>query len=166
MLTYIQSREIKDYSILLDGLYTDFGDHFCHTILCWCKLMEKQQQTQDPSFWEVWIVKQNNKTIAICGLYSLDNNIDTLWLGWFGIIPEFRHQKLGNEVIEYLKETAKNIGAIRIMSYVDSNGKPLTFYKRNGFTVIGTVGEYIKENNLDLSNFEKEEDYIIKYSIL
>ena len=70
-----ESREIKDYSILLDGLYTDFGDHFCHSILCWCKLMEKQQQTQDPSFWEVWIVKQNNKTIAICGLYSLDNNI-------------------------------------------------------------------------------------------
>ena len=167
MLTYIQSREIKDYTILLDNLYEDFGSHMCHTILCWCKLMKVGQQPKDSyhTIWEVWIIKQDDNTIGICGLYSLNKNVEELWLGWFGIIPEFRFQKLGNEVIDYLKETAINMGATKLMSYVGSEGKPLTFYQRNGFEITGTVGEYIKENNMDLSNFESEDDYVIKYNL-
>lgn len=166
MLTYIQSREITDYTILLNNLYEDFHDHFCHTILCWCELMKKGQQPEESYLWEVWIIKQDDKTIGICGLYSIDkDSVENLWLGWFGIIPDFRFQKLGNVVIDFLKEKAKEIGATNIMSYVGSDGKPLTFYKRNGFEVIGTVGEYIKEHNLDLSNFEVEEDYVIKIDL-
>ena len=91
--------------------------------------------------------------------------LDTLWLGWFGIIPEYRFQKLGNNVIDFLKEKAREIGATKIMSYVGSEGKPLTFYKRNGFEITGTVGEYIKEHNMDLSNFEADEDYVIKINL-
>lgn len=127
--------------------------------------MEIEQAPNKSRFWEVWIIKQNNNTIGICGLYSLNNKVDTLWLGWLGILPALRNQKLGCYVLDFLKETAIKIGATKIMSYVDSNGKPLPFYIRNKFKVIGTVGDYIKENNMDISDFENEKDYIIECNL-
>lgn len=163
-MKFIQTKDIKEYATLLDGLYPDFGNHFCHTILCWCDIMESGKETGE--YWQVWIVKHESQTIGICGLYSLDNNIDTLWLGWLGIVPELRNKKLGVDVIEFLKSTAISIGSTTLMSYIDEDGKPLNFYKRAGFDVICTVGEYIKEHNIDLSSFEDENDYVIKYSLL
>ena len=163
MITYIQSKNISDYTILLDGLYSDFGSHLCHTILCWCGLMKSSKSFYQ--FWQVWIVKQDDKTIGICGLYSLDDKVDTLWLGWFGILPELRNQRLGENVINYLKDTSIEVGASKLMSYVDQDGKPLPFYQRNGFIVKCRVGEYVKEHNLDISEFEDENDYIIEYTL-
>jgi len=160
MITYTQSRNIEDYSVLLDGLYPDFGNPFCHTILVWCDVMKTGKTPEE--FWQVWLVKDEGRIIGICGLYSLDENIDTLWLGWFGIIPELRNKKLGCFVIDFLKETARSVGATKLMSYVGSEGKPLTFYNRNGFTTEGSVKDYRKlfiHRNID---FETEEDFIIE----
>lgn len=166
-----QSKNISDYSILLDGLYSDFGNHFCHTILCWCGIMEKgeQPQTSSGNFWQVWIAIHNGATVAICGLYSLlpyTYTGETLWLGWFGVLPELRNQNIGSDILNWLKEKAKNNGAKRIMSYVSSDGKPLMFYARHGFKKIGLVGDYVKLNQLSMSDFESEKDFIIELEML
>jgi len=159
-MEFIQSKSIQDYSVVLDGLYPDFGSHFCHTILKWCEVMAGTKESFQ--FWEVWLIRQDNNTIGICGLYSLDDKIDTLWLGWFGIIPEFRNGGLGVECINFLKDTARSVGASKIMSYVGSDGKPLSFYYRNGFIEVCRVEQYVKENNLDMEDFESGNDYIIE----
>ncbi len=162
-MEFSQSNNIWDYGEVLDKLYPDFGNPFCHTILCWCGVMEKTENKEE-CYWKLWLIKDSQqKTIGICGLYSLvPNNVETLWLGWFGIYPEYRNQNKGVLAIKWLKKTAKKLGAKVLMSYVDKNGKPLSFYERNEFKVIGNVADYIKENNLDISNFESEEDYVIK----
>lgn len=161
----IQSKNIVDYSVLLDGLYPDFGNHFCHTILCWCEIMEvgEQPKRKEGKFWEVWIVRDHLKnTLGICGLYSLSESTNELWLGWFGILPELRSSGIGAHVINQLKVKAKNIGAAALMSYVDEDGKPLNFYYRHGFGVIDKVGNYIDENNLSMDGFEDRNDFVIK----
>ncbi len=158
----IQSRNIEDYSVLLDGLYPDFGNHFCHTILCWCGLMENRKE-KDNKFWEVWIIKDHlGDTQGICGLYSLSASIDELWLGWFGVLPELRNKNIGAYIINQLKFKAKNIGAKALMSYVNEDGKPLNFYYRHGFGVIDKVGSYVDENKLSMVDFENRNDFVIK----
>lgn len=161
----IQSKNIEDFSILLDGLYPDFGNHFCHTILCWCGIMEvgEQQKRNEGHFWEVWLVKDHlGDTQAICGLYSLSKSTNELWLGWFGVLPELRNKNIGTYTINQLKFKEKNLGAKSLMSYVDEDGKPLNFYYRHGFGVINKVGSYVDENNLSMSDFEDRNDFVIK----
>ncbi len=68
--------------------------------------------------------------------------------------------------MNFLYETAKNYNCKIILSYVDKDGKPLSFYKREGFEILGTVKDYLKINTqLNISDFENEQDYIIKKTI-
>lgn len=164
-MRYIQTKNIQSYSPLLDGLYEDFGCHFYMSILRWCKLISIGQRRGDGTevFWEIWIVKKDNETIGICGLYSLaPKSTETLWLGWFGVLPKYRNNNLGGEILNWLKKEGKKRGAKTLMSYVDQDGKPLQFYKRHGFRELGRVGDYVKENNLDMQDFESKDDFVIQ----
>ncbi len=160
MIKFKQSRNIYDYSNILNGLLADFGAPFCQTVLQWCKIID-----YNPSnYWEVYIVEKDDSTIGICGLYSLDESTEELWLGLFGILPELRNQKIGKDVMKFLYAEAEKLGCKRIMSYVDQGGKPLSFYKREGFDVIGTVDKYLKDNSMrqiDGEEFESLEDFVI-----
>ena len=69
-----------------DGLADDFGLPFFHTMVVWCGLTTNTVHID--KHWEVYLVKQLDKAIGVCGLYSLDATNENLWLGWFGIIPE------------------------------------------------------------------------------
>ena len=126
----------------------------------------EQPKRKENKFWEVWIAKENDKTLAICGLYSITPfDVSTLWLGWFGVLPELRNSNIGSEILNQLKEKAKEVGATKLMSYVDEDGKPLNFYKRHGFNVIDTVGNYVKSNSITMTDFEDENDYVIQHTL-
>lgn len=164
-LSFTTSKKIKDFSPILKPLVADFGTVFYQTVLDWTKLIPSDKPIDD-LLWDVWLVKLGHKTIGICGLYTLEGATDTseLWLGWFGIIPELRNKGLGKQVMNHLYTNAKKFGCKRIFSYVDKGGAPLNFYKREGFEVLGTVGEYCKQNglsNLDGEDFEDKEDWVI-----
>ena len=114
------------------------------------------------------LIKENKKTIGICGLYSLDENSkDELWLGWFGIIKEYRSKGHGSDVLKQLEIKAKEANAHTIYSYVNKKGKPLDFYYRNGFKRVGTVKEYLEKTKFkfDKENFEDLDDHVIKKKI-
>ena len=64
----------------------------------------------------------------------------------------------------HLYTQALIFGCERIYSYVDKDGEPLSFYKREGFEVIGTVASYCKDAGIpaiDDKDFEDGEDYVI-----
>lgn len=164
-LSFVQTREIYDYSQVLKPLAEDFTSIFYQTMLIWCKIIPSDT-TKTDRLWEVWLIKLGNKPIGVCGLYTLHGATDTkeLWLGWLGIIPELRNMKLGTQVMEHLYTFARSVGCERIYSYVDKGGKPLNFYKREGFEIIGTVGEYCDKHclgNIDGDDFEDKEDFVI-----
>lgn len=164
-LSFIQSRTIETFGPILKPLADDFTAIFYHTVLVWCKIIPPDDNKVN-RYWEVWLVYLNNKPIGICGLYTLHTaeNLDELWLGWLGIIPEFRNLKLGTQIMEHLYVEAKKVGCKRIYSYVDKGGAPLNFYNREGFKVIGTVQEYLNSNNIlaiDGDDFESPDDFVI-----
>jgi ribosomal protein S18 acetylase RimI-like enzyme len=81
------------------------------------------------------------------------------------IIPKHRNYGCGKEVMQFLYEEAKKVGCKELLSYVDKEGKPLSFYKREGFEILGTVKEYLEANKMDKidkNDFEDENDYVIK----
>jgi GNAT superfamily N-acetyltransferase len=164
-LSFVQTRNIYDYSEVLKPLKEDFDYVFYSTMLCWCKIIPSDN-AQGDRLWEVWLIKLGAKQVGICGLYTL-HGVETtteLWLGWLGIVPELRNLKLGSQVMEHLYMYAKSVGCERIFSYVDKDGKPLNFYNREGFDVIGTVGEYCDKHcldNIDGGDFEDKQDFVI-----
>ncbi len=172
LLEFSQSRNIYEYGPILEPLAEDFTELFYHAVLVWCNVISDSQPNL---VWEVWLIKLNNESVGICGLYSLGNlnkeNIpvnkndikcEELWLGWLGLIPKLRNNGLGQQILEHLIINAKKIGCKRLYSYVDKNGAPLNFYKKHGFEVIGKVKEYCEKNEVDPDNFCDEQDYIIK----
>lgn len=161
-LSLVQSRNIHDYKPILQNLIDDFGFTYYHAILIWCKILDDDED--ENKYWQVYLIKWNDETVGICGLYSqYANTTDELWLGWFGIIPTKRNDKIGQHALNWMKENAKSIGCKKLMSYVDEHGKPLPFYYRNGFTNIGTVKEYLSTHTeLSIKSFENENDHIIE----
>ena len=45
--------------------------------------------------------------IGITGLYTKDDNDKTAWLGWFGVLPEYRGSGLGKKLLIQTIELAK-----------------------------------------------------------
>lgn len=176
-IDFIQSRNIYDYRPLTNSLVDDFGYGFLHTMMVWCDLID--DPFAEGQYWEVWLIRRTvrneytgryfKEVIGICGLYTLEpHNRDEMWLGWFGVVPELRNQGIGVKALDFLKEKAKSEGCKKLRSYVDKEGKPLPFYKRNGFRVTGTVREFLKENSrkkIDGDNFEDMDDHIIEHDI-
>ena len=161
MITINFSRRIEDYKPILEGLIDDFGYVYYHAILCWCQIISDKDNQN--CFWRVYLIDSDGATVGICGLYSqYPNNNDELWLGWFGILKEYRRKGIGTTVLSLLQQHAILIGAKRIMSYVDKSGEALPFYIKNGFQTIGSVKEYLsKHPNLSMDRFEDPEDFVI-----
>ena len=140
----------------------DFGYIFYSTVLEWCDVIEDLWALH---FWEFRLIKSENKAIGCCGLYSLNESTETLWLGWFGLIPEYRNKGLGVDVLKYLEQEAKKVDCKELMSYVDKEGAPLNFYKREGFEIIGTVAEFLKVNDMEFidgGDYESPDDFVIR----
>ena len=165
-LSIIQSKNINDYKPILEGLVGDFGHIYYHAILTWCGIINADWY-KDNKYWQVYLVKHDDNVVGICGLYShYENSIDELWLGWFGTIPEFRNKKIGQFALEWMIENSKSIGCSKIMSYVNTDGKPLSFYYRNGFKRICSVSEYLEiHKDLNIDEFEGMDDHVIEFKM-
>ena len=51
------------------------------------------------------------EVVALTGLYQEDGDpVDTCWLGWYGVLPEFRNRGYGKAVLEYTELLAKQFG--------------------------------------------------------
>lgn len=109
-LSFIQTRNIYDYSDILEPLRKDFDYVFYSTMLCWCKIIPSDN-AQGDKLWELWLIKLGDKQIGVCGLYTLQGVETTteLWLGWLGILPELRNQKFGTQVMKYLYDYARSV---------------------------------------------------------
>ena len=161
-VSIFQSKDIRDYKLVLEGLVDDFGYNYYHTLLCWCGIISPDK-IFDTRYWQVWLVKVDGKNVGLCGLFAhYENSVEELWLGWFGMVPKYRNKGIGEQVLTFMTDTAKGLGTKRLMSYVDVAGAPLNFYYRNGFTRLSSVKEYLDNNpKASEDDFESLEDHVI-----
>lgn len=63
--------------------------------------------------WKYFCVKDdNNRIVAVTGIYNESDKHpdDEIWLGWFGVSPEFRGKGIGREVLVWTMNLAKDLG--------------------------------------------------------
>lgn len=128
----IESRTIEDYAPVLRGL--DFEDSFPATMLRWCRLLPRNPET---NCWFVRLVQLRGQVVGVCGLYTrFDCPSDRAWLGWFGLLPEYRRSGIGSAVLERLEREARAWGCTSLWVFTgQENSAGQSFYRRAGFEV-------------------------------
>lgn len=70
-----------------------------------------------------YIIKNNNIPVGVIGLYINDEiDPDSIWLGWFGILPEFRSKGIGRKSILDIIEKAKKYNKKYFRLYTNDSG--------------------------------------------
>ena len=84
-----------------------------------------------------FLVYNGDTCIGVSGLSHVAGEVEDGFLGWFGILPEFRRQGLGSEALRLLDETARDLGyrRMRVLFNTDTGFQGAkTFLKVNGYT--------------------------------
>ncbi len=129
----MQTREIIEFIPLLKEL--EFGDKFSLSMLHWCGIGAREYPLK---FWEVYIAKVDEQTVGVIGLYQqMETNTESVWVGWFGVRPQFRRQGIGTVIINQLKQLAVNFKFKELLVFTDlDNLAAIYFYERNGFVKV------------------------------
>lgn len=160
-IAFFKSKSLKHFKPLLDGLLNDFGYDFWHYVLIWCNEVDGDPKDFG-KYWEVWLIEVQKKVVGVCGLYSnLHHDDSELWLGWLGILPQYRHMGFGGVAIDFMQMQGSKIGCKKLRAYIypDYND-PLPYYEKKGFKLINTPqnseyeGYFLIEKEIDLKHFQ------------
>lgn len=92
-----------------------------------------------------WICKdKKGDVVGITGIYSYFEYPEDAWLGWYGVLPKYRKQGYGKEILLWTIEKAKEMGFKNFRLYTDlvENNTAVELYKK-----LGMVGEpYLAED--------------------
>lgn len=86
-----------------------------------------------------WLLEVDGHNIGISGLYSLNIDPTSAWLGWFGILPEYRRAGWGSLALILFEAEALRLGYkySRIYTARNNNDVAKSFYQKN---------EYVEEH--------------------
>lgn len=96
-----------------------------------------------------YIAKYNSIPVGITGLYAHgETDNESVWLGWFGVLPEFRSRGIGKQILIDTIEKAKQYGKKYFRLYTNDNG---TSTARPLYRSVMQI--YEKYNNKDDYNY-------------
>ena len=85
------------------------------------------------------------RVAGLVGLYTeCGDNDDMIWLGWFCVDPEYRGQKIGEKLLEFAIEQAKEQGKKYLHLYTTDDPEyavARTLYRKKGFVNYKVEGE-------------------------
>ena len=97
----------------------------------------RKSLSEDRSFTEYWVCKNpDGKVIGIIGLYSDRRYTSVLWIGWFGVHPNYRRKGIGSRLLKYAEKEAKKRKAEILKVYSSSHKNELashSLYINRGF---------------------------------
>ena len=81
-----------------------------------------------------YLVNNGLENIGIWGIYTVNNNPLEAWLGWFGVLPEYRKNGYGGKIFDIFENYAKENGFETIRLYTDEvdNNKACRLYESKG----------------------------------
>lgn len=156
MIQLKNSTDIHEYRDILEGFQSSFGEKHWWSILAYCNVISGRDNT----FWTQYLIQnEENITVGVCGLFSMHpDSTEELWLGWFGILNEYRHMNYATEALFRIKEIALENGCKDLFLYTDAKTGPIDFYKKQGFAVIGTVKQFLEMRQESLSTSSEFRD--------
>ncbi|MBR5389601.1 GNAT family N-acetyltransferase [Candidatus Saccharibacteria bacterium] len=82
-----------------------------------------------------YIAYHKDEAVGITGLYYYNNDRESAWLAWFGVLPDKRRKHYGERIIAQTIEIAKQKGFNVIRLYTDaiSNATAIKLYEKLGF---------------------------------
>lgn len=84
-------------------------------------------------------VDGKEKMLGISGIYSLDKEKNTYWLGWYCVDPKHRGKGIGGKLLDFTIRKARNRGKKFLRLYTspsDDEKKALKVYESRGFKTI------------------------------
>ena len=83
-----------------------------------------------------YLVCDKDVCVGITGLYSYPANPESAWLGWFGVLQEFRRRHYGSRILSMFEEQARCAGFRYARIYTDryDNNTAIAFYTACGYT--------------------------------
>ncbi len=155
-LKVIQTRDFTNFQPLVQEL--GFEDKFEISMRQWCGLREPEPSMK---FWQVYLVKLGEEIIGVMGLYQLVNDEpENAWVGWFGVLPQFRQQGWGQMMMNQLKEYAVKFGFQELWVFTNyDNLGAIAFYEKSSFVLLGAASLICPGKTHDLS------DIILKYRL-
>ena len=84
---------------------------------------------------EYYLVYNESQLVGFVGLYYEKVDLESAWLGWFGVKEEFRRQHYGTRIIKFFEDLAKEKGYKYVRLYTDKNNNDVAikFYEKCGY---------------------------------
>ena len=82
-----------------------------------------------------WLLEVNGTYVGISGIYSYKKYPDDAWLGWFGLLEEYRGKHLGEQALALFEIYAKrrNFKYARLFTDRYDNDVAKSFYEAHGY---------------------------------
>jgi len=99
-----------------------------------------------------YLVYENNTVIGITGLYCSEdiNETNSIWLGWFGVLEEYRKKGYGKRILLDTIEMAKNF----------SNKYPIKYFRLYTSIRDNTVAQILYKDVMDIEEiYNNKDDY-------
>lgn len=100
---------------------------------------------------DYWVyITDKNEVVGIVGLYSEYTN-QAAWLGWYGVHPLQRGQKIGSKLLDFAIDLAKQRGYKELHLYTTKeHNEAIILYEKRGFV------KYKKNKELKTLYYKKE----------
>lgn len=72
---------------------------------------------------DYYIVYLDDTPVGVTGIYAYHEYPEDAWLGWFGILEEYRHNGFGGKVLDKTISLAKEKGYKNFRLYTDEDAK-------------------------------------------
>lgn len=84
---------------------------------------------------ENYLVYDDDRIVGLSGKYSYPFELETAWLGWFGVLPEMRRFHYGSKILKLHEEVIRSQGYkySRIYTETFNNDATKAFYEKNGY---------------------------------
>lgn len=147
----IESYDINDYDKIINSSLVsmdELGPGINNSIYKYCNKILKNK------YWRIYLLNYNNENIGITGLYSLEDTLDELWLGWFGLNENYRGQKIGEIMLQLTIIEANKLNCKFLKLYTSkSNVIAQKLYKKFNFEFLHNVETEINEKQYNLDDF-------------
>ncbi len=82
-----------------------------------------------------WIIYAGDIAVGISGIYNYPVDDESAWLGWFGILSEYRKCGYGSKALELFEKEALRQGYKFARLYTEryNNDVARRFYEKNGY---------------------------------